>query len=93
MSDITIKINDEIANIQNVLHFCNNNDDVNQNVRNLQKHIQKIKGLASKIDKEELVVLSSMLDNLLNEMIHGKRNGGIYDILTESLHHMRRAMD
>ena len=93
--DVTIatEINDEIANIQNILHFCNNSDDVYHNVNNFQKHIGKINDLSTKISKEELVVLSSMLDNLLNEMIQGKKNGGIYDILTESLHHMRSSMN
>ena len=33
-----------------------------------------------------------MLDDILNEMIQGKKNGGIFDILTESLRHMRNSM-
>jgi chemotaxis protein histidine kinase CheA len=86
------EINDEIANMENILHFCKNNDDVYQNANNFQKHTHKIKGLAPIIGKEELGVLSSMLDNILNEMIQGKKNGGIFDILTESLRHMRNSM-
>jgi len=89
----TKDINDEIADIENILHFCNNNDDVYHNANNFRKHTHKINGLATMIDKEELVTLSSMLGDILKEMIEGKKNGGIYDILTESLHHMRRAMD
>ena len=97
MSDESIttakdEINDEIANMENILHFCKNNDDVYQNANNFQKHTHKIKGLAPIIGKEELGVLSSMLDDILNEMIQGKKNGGIFDILTESLCHMRNSM-
>ena len=97
MSDKSIttthEINGEISNIENILHFCNNNEDVHHHANNFQKHIQKIKGLATKMDKEELVILFSMLDDLLKEMIQGKKNEGIYDILTESLHHMRSSMN
>ena len=93
MSDKSIttthEINDEINNIENILHFCNNNEDVHHHANNFRKHVRKIKGLAIKMDKEELVILSSMLDDLLKEMIQGEKNGGIYDIITESLHHMR----
>jgi len=89
----TEEINDEIANIENILHFCSNNYDVYQNASNFQKHTHKIKGLAQKMDKQELVLLSSMLDDILKEMIKGKKNGGIYDILTESLYHMRNSMN
>jgi len=89
----TEEINDEIADLENILHFCNNNDDVYQNANNFRKHTHKINGLATMIGKEELVTLSSMLVDILKEMIEGKKNGGIYDILTESLHHMRRSMD
>ena len=88
----TDEINDEISNMENILHFCKNNDDVYQNANNFQKHTHKIKGLAPIIGKEELGVLSSMLDDILNEMIQGKKNGGIFDILTESLCHMRNSM-
>ena len=88
----TDEINGEISNIENILHFCKNNDDVYQNANNFQKHTHKIKGLAPIIGKEELGVLSSMLDDILNEMIQGKKNGGIFDILTESLCHMRNSM-
>jgi len=98
MSDefITIakeEINDEITNLENILHFCTNNDDVYQNANNFQKHTHKIKGLAPMMGKEELGVLSSMLDGILKEMIQGKKNGGIFDILTESLFHMKNSMN
>ena len=89
----TEQINDEIVNLENILHFCTNNYDVTQNATNFLKHIHKIKGLAKTMGKEELVLLSSMLDDMLEEMIKGKKNGGIYDILTESLYHFRNSMN
>jgi hypothetical protein len=33
-----------------------------------------------------------MLDGILKEMIDGKKNGGIFNILTESLHYMKNSM-
>jgi len=89
----TEEINDEITNLENILNFCTNNDDVFQNANNFQKHTHKIKGLAPMMGKEELGVLSSMLDDILKEMIEGKKNGGMFDILTESLHYMKNSMN
>ena len=48
----TDEINDEISNMENILHFCKNNEDVYQNTNNFQKHTHKIKGLAPIIGKE-----------------------------------------
>ena len=89
----TEEINDEITNLENILNFCTNNDDVFQNANNFQKHTHKIKGLAPMMGKEELGILSSMLDGILKEMIQGKKNGGIFDILTESLFYMKNSMN
>jgi len=89
----TEEINDEITNLENILHFCTNNDDVYQNANNFQKHTHKIKGLAPMMGKEELGILSSMLDGIFKEMIQGKKNGGIFDILTESLFYTKNSMN
>jgi len=89
----TKEINDEITNLENILNFCTNNDDVYQNANKFQKHTHKIKGLAPMMGKEELGGLSSQLDDILKEMIQGKKIGGIFDILTESLHSMKNSMN
>ena len=89
----TKEINDEITNLENILNFCTNNDDVYQNANKFQIHTHKIKGLAPMMGKEELGGLSSQLDDLLKEMIQGKKIGGIFDILTESLHSMKNSMN
>jgi len=89
----TKEINDEITNLENILNFCTNNDDVYQNANKFQKHTHKIKGLAPMMGKEELGGLSSQLDDILKEMIQGKKIGGIFDILTESLHYMKNSMN
>jgi len=89
----TEEINDDISNLENILHFCANNDDVYQNANELQKHTHKIKGLAPMMGKEELGILSSMLDDLLKEMIVGKKNEGIFNILSESLFYMKNSMN
>ena len=55
----TKEINDEISEIETILNSCKNDDDVNQNSTQLQKHTHKIKGLAPMMGKEELGELSS----------------------------------
>jgi HPt (histidine-containing phosphotransfer) domain-containing protein len=98
MSDEFIKIatkeiNYEIIELKNILDFCTNDEDVCQNATKFQKHTHKIKGLAPMMGKEELGGLSSQLDDILKEMIEGKKIGGIFDILTESLHSMQNSMN
>jgi len=89
----TKEINDEITNFENILNLCTNDDDVYQNANKFQKHTHKIKGLAPMMGKEELGVLSSLLDGILKEMIEGKKIAGIFDILTESLNYMKNSMN
>ncbi len=89
----TKEINDEITGLENILNFCASNDDVYQNSTEFQKHTHKIKGLAPMMGKEELGGLSSLLDIMLKKKIGGKRIGGIFDILTESLHYMKNSMN
>jgi len=88
----TKEINDEITNLENILNFCTNDDDVYQNANKFQKHTHKIKGLAPMMGKEELGGLSSLLDGILKEMIEGKKIGGIFEILTESFYYMKNSM-
>jgi len=87
------EINDEITDLENILNFCANNDDVHQNANKFQKHTHKIKGLAPMMGKEELGGLSSLLDGMLKKMIDGKKIEGIFDIFTESLHYMKNSMN
>ena len=89
----TKEINDEITDFKKILNICTNNDDVYQNANEFQKHTHKIKGLAPMIDKEELGELSSLLDDMLKKIIEGKKTGGIFDILTESLDYMKNSMN
>ncbi|MCH8915077.1 MAG: hypothetical protein IIA82_04450 [Thaumarchaeota archaeon] len=88
----TKEINDEITDLENILNFCANNDDVYQNAKKFQKHTHKIKGLAPMIGKEELGGLSSLLDIMLKKMIEGEKIEEIFDIFTESLHHMKNTI-
>jgi len=89
----TKEINDEITGLENILNLCANYDDVYQNAIKFQKHTHKIKGLAPMMGKEELGGLSSLLDGLLKKTIEGKKIGGIFDILTESLDYMKNSMN
>ena len=88
----TKEINDEIANLENILNSCENDDDIYQNAIKFQKHTHKIKGLAPMMGKEELGGLSSLLDIMLKKIIEGKKIIGIFDVLTESLHLMKDSM-
>ncbi len=89
----TKEINNEIADLENILNICTNNDNVYQNASDFQKHTHKIKGLAPMMGKEELGGLSSLLDVMLKKTIEGKKIEGIFDILTESLHYMKNSMN
>jgi len=89
----TKEINDEITGLENILNLCANNDDVYQHADKFQKHTHKIKGLAPMMGKEELGGLSSLLDGMLKKIVEGKKIGGVFDILTESLDFMKNSMN
>ena len=88
----TKEINDEISGIETILSSCKNDDDVNQNSSQLQRHTHKIKGLAPMMGKGELGDLSSQLDTILKKIIEGKQVQGIFDIFIESLSQMKNSM-
>jgi len=88
----TAEINEEIAEISTILNSCKNNEDVYKNSKNFQSHTHKIKGLAPMMGQEELGTICSTLDYVLKQINEGKKVDGIFDILVESLPHMRNSM-
>ncbi|MFQ5781916.1 MAG: Hpt domain-containing protein [Nitrosopumilus sp.] len=89
----TKEINEEISGIEIILNSCKNNDDVNKNSAQIQRHTHKIKGLAPMMGKEELGELSSHLDTMLKKIIGGNQIQEIFEILTESINQMKNSMN
>ena len=88
----TKEINDEIANLENILNSCENDDDIYQNAIKFQKHTHKIKGLAPMMGKEELGSFSAILDSIFKKMIDGITIDGIFNDITDSISLMKKSM-
>jgi chemotaxis protein histidine kinase CheA len=88
----TQEINEEISEIQNILSYCKNNSDLPANADKIQKHTHKIKGLASMIDKEDLGLLSSLLDSMLKKIIKGDQLNDILKLYITSINEMNKSM-
>jgi len=89
----TKEVTDDIDSIKNILKLCANDIDVFQNASNFQKHTHKIKGLAPMMGKESLGDLSSSLDNIFKKIIDGENVDGIFNLMVDSIIHMKKSMN
>jgi len=88
----TKEINEEISEIETILNSCKNDDDVNQNSTQLQKHTHKIKGLAPMMGKAELGSFAAILDSILKKMIDGITINGIFNDMSDSISSIKQNM-
>jgi chemotaxis protein histidine kinase CheA len=88
----TQEINEEITGIQHILNYCKNNSDLSANAGEIQKHTHKIKGLAPMIDKEDLGLLSAMLDSILQKIMKGKQLDDLLKLFTMVITEMTASM-
>ena len=89
----TKEVTDDLDSIKNILKLCANDVDVFQNASNFQKHTHKIKGLAPMMGKESLGDLSSSLDNIFKKIIDGENVDGIFNLMVDSIIHMKKSMN
>ncbi len=89
----TKEIIDDIESIENILKLCTNDTDVFQNASKFQKHTHKIKGLTPMMGKESLGDLSSSLDNIFKKIINGDNVDGVFNLMQESINHMKKSMN
>jgi chemotaxis protein histidine kinase CheA len=89
----TKEITDYLDSIVNILKLCTNDIDIFQNASEFQKHTHKIKGLAPMMGKESLGDLSSSLDNIFKKIIDGDNVDGIFNLMQESIPHMKESMN
>lgn len=86
------EINEEISGIQNILNYCKNNSDLYANADKIQKHTHKIKGIAPMINKDDLSLLSSLLDSILKKIMKGKKSIDLLELFTTSIDEMTKSM-
>ena len=89
----TKEVTDDIDSIENILKLCTSDIDVFQNATKFQKHTHKIKGLAPMMGKEPLGDLSSSLDDIFKKIIDGENVVGIFNVMFESITHMKKSMN
>ena len=89
----TKEVTDDIVSIENILKLCTNDIDVFQSASKFQKHTHKIKGLAPMMGKEPLGDLSSSLDNIFKKIINGDNVDGVFNLMQESINHMKKSMN
>ena len=97
MSDEFIKvatkeIREEILGIGDILKSCHEDENISKNSENLQKHTHKIKGLAPMMGKSSMGILASVLDDILKQIMVGKRPSGIFDLMMVSYEKMVQNM-
>ena len=88
----TKEINEEISGIRSILNYCKSDSDLYANADKIQKHTHKIKGLAPMINKDDLGLLSSLLDSILKKIMKGKKSTCLLELFITSIAEMIKSM-
>ena len=88
----TAEINNEIAEIQNILNSCRNNLELSENAVNFQKSTHKIKGLAPMMGKPELGHFSGILDSIFKKIIDGAVLNNLSELISSAVSEMKNSM-
>lgn len=77
------ELGQDIAEIGTLLKNCSTDSDILHNVRNIEKHTHKIKGLAPMMGQEEIGQIAALLDKLLKS-VKSNESSGIYQTISKS---------
>jgi len=92
ISAATKEINEEISGIRGILNYCKDDSDLYANADKIQKHTHKIKGLAPMINKDDLGLLSSLLDSILKKIMKEKTSIYLLELFITSIAEMTKSM-
>ncbi len=78
------EIQEELDVLKQILAHCSNDIDISNHVKNIERHVHKIKGLAPMMDQKDVGDIAKMVDVLLKHVIANGTLVGIHQILLES---------
>jgi chemotaxis protein histidine kinase CheA len=88
----TDEINEEIAQIQNIVSSSPTRIELCKNASQIQKSTHKIKGLAPMMGKEELGSLSALLDSIFKKISNTSITDEMFDSLVSAVGEMKNSM-
>jgi len=88
----TDEINDEISQIQNIVNSCSTGIELCKNASHIQKSTHKIKGLAPMMGKEELGILSALLDSIFKKISDIVITDEMFNLLISAVSEMKNSM-
>ncbi|HSB84512.1 MAG TPA: hypothetical protein VLD64_08510 [Nitrosarchaeum sp.] len=88
----TDEINHEISQIQNILNSCPTSHELCKNAAQIQKSTHKIKGLAPMMGKEQLGVLSGLLDSVFKKISDITITDEMFHLLISAVSEMKNSM-
>jgi len=89
----TKEINEELDGIEGILNSCTNDDDINNNSTDIEKHLHKIKGLAPMMGQKGVGEIAALNDTLMKKIIGDQIVEDIFEISNESIHLMKNLMN
>ena len=87
------EVNEDIAEIGNLLQNCNSDESMHIKASDIEKHVHKIKGLAPMMGQEEIGQIAALLDKLLKVALSGKSVPGMIQTIKNSHLFMKNTMD
>ena len=94
MSDNFLKIarqeiQAELDSLQRILIQCNDDKDISNNGNKIEKHLHKIKGLATMMGQNNVGEIAKINDSIIKYIIENGTQNGTYQVMSESLQIMQ----
>ncbi|MFQ5572795.1 MAG: phosphorelay protein [Nitrosopumilaceae archaeon] len=86
------EINQELESNSQILKSCSNDEDIEKNSHEIEKHLHKLKGLAPMTGYKSIGELASLNDSLIKKILEGKKIAGIFETISKSNQLMKEIM-
>jgi HPt (histidine-containing phosphotransfer) domain-containing protein len=93
MSDRFLKIarqeiESELNSLQEIFRACTTDQQFYERMKDIEKHLHKIKGLAPMMGEEKIGKLAKISDSITKQVIKQGMTDGAYDIISDSVYRM-----
>jgi len=79
------EIQEELDSLNQILSRCSSDSDISTNGKEIERHLHKIKGLASMMDQKDVGDIAALIDVIVKYVISNGMIGGTYNIFLESI--------
>ncbi|MDE1724902.1 MAG: Hpt domain-containing protein [Thaumarchaeota archaeon] len=82
------EIESELNSLQEIFRLCTTDQQLYERIKDIEKHLHKIKGLAPMMGEEKIGRLAKISDSITKQVMKQGMIDGSYDVISDSIHMM-----